>query len=224
MLSSRKSTCLTKLWTELLLFLWNEQCARVLSHSSWVQLLATIWAGAHQAPLSIGFSRQEYWSGLPFLSPGDLPDPGIKSASLVSSASQIDSLLLTHWGSPIMNNNYGYSDFSIWQTSTQNEPSKPSLQEKQQYLLPIQDFKQIKYITYIYNLTSQICNPTRLVSCLHACSGISDSLQLHGLQPTRLLCPWNFQARILEWVAISYSRGSSQMRDQTCISRRSFTV
>ena len=36
---------------------------------------------AHQAPLSLGFSRQEYWSGLPFLSPGDLPDPGIEPTS-----------------------------------------------------------------------------------------------------------------------------------------------
>ena len=36
---------------------------------------------AHQAPLSMGFSRQEYWSGLPFLPPGDLPDPGIESRS-----------------------------------------------------------------------------------------------------------------------------------------------
>ena len=43
-----------------------------------VQLLATPWTIAHQAPLSIGFSRQEYWSGLPFPSPGDLPDPGIE--------------------------------------------------------------------------------------------------------------------------------------------------
>ena len=46
-----------------------------LSH---VQLFATPWTVAHQAPLSMGFSRQEYWSGLPFPSPGDLPNPGIK--------------------------------------------------------------------------------------------------------------------------------------------------
>ena len=39
------------------------------------------WAGAHQAPLSMGFSRQKYWSGLPFPSPGDLPHPGIKPES-----------------------------------------------------------------------------------------------------------------------------------------------
>ena len=44
-------------------------------------ILATPWTVAHQAPLSMGFSRQEYWSGLPFPSPGDLPNPGIKPVS-----------------------------------------------------------------------------------------------------------------------------------------------
>ena len=52
----------------------------MLSH---VQLVVTPWTVAHQAPLSLGFSRQEYWSGLPFPSPGDLPDPGIEPGSLV---------------------------------------------------------------------------------------------------------------------------------------------
>ena len=52
--------------------------------------LATLWTVTHQAPLSMGFSRQEYLSGLPFPSPGDLPDPGIKP---VSPALQADSLL-----------------------------------------------------------------------------------------------------------------------------------
>ena len=42
---------------------------------------ATPWTAAHQAPLSMEFSRQEYWSGLPFPPPGDLPDPGIEPAS-----------------------------------------------------------------------------------------------------------------------------------------------
>ena len=42
-----------------------------------VRLFATPWTVAHQDPLSMGFSRHEYWSGLPFPSPGDLPDPGI---------------------------------------------------------------------------------------------------------------------------------------------------
>ena len=48
-------------------------CVCVLSR---VQLFVTPWTVAHQAPLSMGFSRQEYWSGLPFPSPDDLPDPG----------------------------------------------------------------------------------------------------------------------------------------------------
>ena len=47
---------------------------------------------------------------------------------------------------------------------------------------------------------------------------MSDSLQLYVLLPTRLLCPWFSQARILDWVAISFSRGSSQPRDQTHVS------
>ena len=46
----------------------------------------TLWTVAHQAPLSMGFPRQEYWSRLPFPTPGDLPDPGIEPTSLVSSA------------------------------------------------------------------------------------------------------------------------------------------
>ena len=44
-------------------------------------LFATLWAIAQQAPLPMGFSRQEYWSGLPFSSPGGLPDPGTESSS-----------------------------------------------------------------------------------------------------------------------------------------------
>ena len=59
--------------------------------------LATPWTIALQAPLSIGFSRQEYWSGLPFPSPGDLPNPGIKARS---PALQADSLPTELQGKP----------------------------------------------------------------------------------------------------------------------------
>ena len=58
----------------------------MLSHSSCVQLFVTLWTVAHQAPLSTVFSRQEFWGGLPFPPPGDLPDPGIESRSPVSPA------------------------------------------------------------------------------------------------------------------------------------------
>ena len=50
----------------------------------------------------MGFSRQEYWSGLPYPPQGDLPDPGMEPASPVSPALQADSLLLSHQGSPIV--------------------------------------------------------------------------------------------------------------------------
>ena len=56
----------------------------ILSHFSCVWLLGTLWTLPHQAALSMEFSRQEYWSGLPFSTPGDLPDPGIEPASLTS--------------------------------------------------------------------------------------------------------------------------------------------
>ena len=57
-----------------------------LSLFSHVQLCATPWTMVHQAPLSMEFSRQNYWSGLPCPSPGDLPNPGIELTSLTSPA------------------------------------------------------------------------------------------------------------------------------------------
>ena len=56
----------------------------MLSHFSHVQLFAILWTVARQAPLSMGFSRQEYWSGLPYPPPGDLPNPVIEPESLMS--------------------------------------------------------------------------------------------------------------------------------------------
>ena len=64
-------------------------CACALSC---VRLSATSWTATHQAPLFIGFPRQEYWSGLPLPSQGDLPDPGIKPTSLASPALAGDSV------------------------------------------------------------------------------------------------------------------------------------
>ena len=66
-----------------------------------VRLFATPWTVAHQTPPSVGFSRQEYWSGLPFPSPGDLPNPGIEPRS---SALQEDSLPSEPTGKPVKTN------------------------------------------------------------------------------------------------------------------------
>ena len=70
----------------------------VLSH---VQLFALLWTVICQVPLSTGFSSQEYWSGLPFPTPGDLPDPGIEPTSLSSPALAGRFLPLSQVGSPI---------------------------------------------------------------------------------------------------------------------------
>ena len=56
---------------------------------------------AHQAPLSMKFSRQEHWSGFPCPPPEDLPDSGIESVHPAASGLQVDSLLLSHWEAPL---------------------------------------------------------------------------------------------------------------------------
>ena len=61
-------------------------CVCAQSLSLVLLFFVTPWTATHQGPLSMGFSRQEYCGGLPFLSPWDLPNPGIKRASLVSPA------------------------------------------------------------------------------------------------------------------------------------------
>ena len=76
-------------------------CCAALSHFSLTQLCAALWTVAHQAPLSMEFSRQEYWSGLPCSPPGGLPNPGIGSKSPVYPALQADSLPLSHQDSSV---------------------------------------------------------------------------------------------------------------------------
>ena len=121
----------------------------MLSLFSGAQLLVTLWTVAHQAPLSMGFSRQEYWSGFPYPPPGDLLDPRIESTSPVSPALA--------------------GGFFTSAAATKSLQSCPTL-----------------------------CNP------------------IDGSPPGSPV-PGILQARTLEWVAISFSRASSQAWDQACI-------
>ena len=77
--------------------------ACLMSHFSLVWLFATPWTVACQAPPSMGFSKQEDWSGLPFPPPGDLLDPGIIPTSPAVPSLRVDSLLLSHWEPIIFN-------------------------------------------------------------------------------------------------------------------------
>ena len=78
----------------------------VLSH---VQLFATLWTVARQAALPMGFSRQAYWSELPFPAPGDHPNPRTELTSSVSSALLVDSLPAKSSGKP----GWGYTGFNV---------------------------------------------------------------------------------------------------------------
>ena len=79
----------------------------------------TPWTVALQAPLPMGFLRQEYWSALPFHSPGDLPNTGIKP---VSPALQADCLLLSYLGSPLQGSVCRFKDFVVEPTWSEMIP------------------------------------------------------------------------------------------------------
>ena len=143
-----------------------------------VRFFATLWTVAYQASPSLGFSRQEYWSGLPFPSPGDLPDPGFEPGS---PALEADALTSDPPGKP--------------QTSPQLSHHRDSLCA--QYHRGGE--KHGPCCSLITKSCLTLCNP---MDCILLASSV------HGIL-------W---ARILGWVAISFSRGSSQPRDGTCVS------
>ena len=126
-----------------------------LKSPSRVQLFATPWTVAHQAPLSVEFPRQEYWSWLPFPSQEDLPDPGRSNLRLLH--------LLYHC--------------ATWE-----------------------DLIYVCMCMLVTQLCLTLCDP---MDCSPPGSSVRGILQ----------------AKILEWVAISFSRGSSQARDRTLFSR-----
>ena len=141
-----------------------------------IGLFATPWTVAHQVPLSLEFPRQEYWSKLPFPSPGDLPDPGIELMS------------------PALADGF----YNI------EPPGKPMI-------ILVSFTKEGKYNSFIY-----VCVKVKVTQ---SCPTLCDPMDyiVHGI----------LQARILEWVAFPFSRGSSQPRDQilaSCTAGRFFTI
>ena len=116
-----------------------------LSH---VQLFATPWTVAHQASPSMGFSRQEYWSGLPFPSPGDLPNPGIEPES---PALEADALTSEPPGKP---KNTGVGSLFLLQWIFPTQESNWSLLHCRQilYQLSCQESPKIKHLDNILYL------------------------------------------------------------------------
>ena len=129
---------------------WQMKERKKVKSLSRVQLFATPWTVAYQAPLSLGFSRQEYSSGFPFPSPGDLPNPGIEPGSPTLQADALSS----------------------------EPPGKPHINGEK---------KERKKESEVTQLCPTLCDP---MDCSQPGSSV------HGV----------LQARILEWVAVSYSR------------------
>ena len=151
----------------------------LLSCFSRVRLCATLWTAAHQAPLSTGFSRQEYGSGLPFPSPQDLPYPGIESGS---PALQADAL-----------------------------PSEPQLHIREVPVTlcdpmdssplgsSVHKILQARILEWVAISFSNACMHAKsLQSCPTLCNPMDSSPP--GSSVHKIL-----QARILEWVTISFS-------------------
>ena len=132
---------------------------------SCVQLLATPWTVARQAPLSMKSSRQEYWNGLPLPSPGDLPEPRIESGSPALQADALLSKLL-----PLL------SRFSrVWLCVTPQmaaHKAPPSLGFPRQ-----EHWSGLPFPSPMRESESEV---------------VSDPQRPHGLQATRLLHPWDF--------------------------------
>ena len=152
----------------------------MLSHFRHVQLFATPRTVAHQAPLSIGFSRQEYWSGLPFPSPGDLPESGIEPASLMS-----------------------------------DRPISPNVSWNAVSFVP-----QVAVYPYLLEVSWIKCPIQQKIVCnvMHTCCCFSHIRLCNPMEPLGSSVHRILQARILEWVAMPSSRGSSWLRDRTCVS------
>ena len=150
-----------------------------------VQFFATLWTVSYMAPWSIGFSRQEYWSGLPFSSPCDLPNPGIE---LGSPALQTDALSSEPLGKPseihsVMSDSLRPQGlYSPWDSPGQNTGVGSS-----------------SLLRGIFS--NQESNPG-----FPHCRWILYQLSYKG------------SPRILEWVAYSFSKRSSQPRNQTGVS------
>ena len=192
------------------------QATWVLSHFSCVQIFATPWTVACQAPLSMGFSRKEHWSGLPCPPPGNLPDSGIELASLTSPAlagrffttsatSEAQPYRMFYRILQIIKHfcRYLFDVHSIlvkqelisvcykWEKGTQLSGDLLKFLWLQ---VTRSDYKSCAHMRGCVSVCAQLC-PT-------LCDPKDDSLPGSSVHE-------NSQARILQWVAISFFRGSS---------------
>ena len=167
------------------------RCCVTVHSLSRVWLFVTPWTIARQAPLSMGFPRQEYWSGLPFFSPGDLPDPGVEPMF------------------PALAGGY----FTIWATREAQLCTWGRC-------IGGKWARKLSSVKFWFSWCG-ILNPLLYLASgwkwkwvAQSCPTICDPMDCN---PPGSFVHGILQARILEWVAICSSRGPSWPRDQTCI-------
>ena len=150
------------------------------------------WAVAYQAPLSMEFSRQEYWSGLPFPSPGDLPDPGIEPRS---PALQEDSLLSELPGKPTL----------VPHNVTIGQLCRTLCDPIDDTVYGFLQARILEWVAFLFLLQEIFPTQGSNPSLLH-CRQILYQLSHKG------------SPRILKWVAYPFSKGTFQPRNQTRVS------
>ena len=160
-----------------------------------VQLFVTPCSVARQAPQSMGFSRQEYWSGVLFPSPWDLSNSGIEPTSAVSPvlAGRFYTIRATEEAYLFC---YCYCCYVALVVSNSVRPHR-----WQPTRLPVPRILQARTLEWIaISFSNARKRKAKVKSLSHV------RLQRpHGLQPTRLLYPWDPQAKVLEWGAIAFS-------------------
>ena len=165
-----------------------------LSH---VQPFATLWTVTYQAPPSMRFSRQEYCSGLPFPSPGDLPDPGIEPGS---PTLQADALTSEPPGKPIIQEGWmqlqGFLKVEMEAEERESEKNKNDCMKRS--WLDAAGFEDWGRGFGSKNVAAAAAAAKSLQSCLTLCDPTKGS-------PSGFPVPGILQARTLEWVATSFS-------------------
>ena len=187
----------------------------------------TPWTVARQAPLSMAFPRQEYWSGWPFPPPGDLPTQGsnlcllhllVNSLPLGCLRSLNQVFNLSQSGMEVL---LSYIGLSLWQSFIDRGAMRvPQNQDPHSWrVLGIEVLRSQRTDVGTINLLAFLRQPQgtggqgrrvwvgETFQCAPLC--LSDFLQPHGLKPAGSSVHGIFQVGTLEWVAISFSRGSS---------------
>ena len=172
---------------------------RVLSHLGRVWLFVIPWTVAHQTPLSMGFSRQEYWSGLPF------PSPNPKERQCPKWSNQDTAVLISHVSKVMLN---------ILQAKLQQYVNQELLDVPARCFKKRQRNQRSKCQHLLDHGESQGVPKENERKRKWSRSVVSDSLRSHGLWPTRLIHLWNFPGKSTRVVCHFFLQGWGKVKEK----------